>query len=132
MPGYVFYKETPTDVVEDVTELVENAGWAFDIDDPADRRPSNELGNMIIRMADKILNHSNFKNYKQELKEDAKSFFCLKILKGLKNYNFKFNNPFAYFSQCAFNAYFTVISNHYRHINTKKEVLKQLYLTMQS
>lgn len=130
--GVQFYSETDNSVIEDVTAYVENSGWAFDIDNPNERTMSNELGNMIIHMADKILNHSNFRNYKQELKEDAKSFFYLKVIKGLKNYNFKFNNPFAYFSQCAFNSYLSIITQHYKHLNTKKEVLKQIYSVMQS
>ena len=66
--GVQFYSETDDSVIEDVTSYVENSGWAFDIDDPNERTMSNELGNMIIHMADKILNHSNFRNYKQELK----------------------------------------------------------------
>lgn len=65
---------------------------------PEDRIISEELGKMLIEIGKKLLNHSNFRNYPAELKEDMLSFGLYKIIKGLKTYNFKFNNPFAYCS----------------------------------
>lgn len=91
-----------------------------------DRVLSEELGRMLIAIADKMLNRSEFRNYPKELKEDAKGFFFVKAIKGLKNYNFEFNNPFAYFSTCAWNAYISTITKHYKQQNIRKEVMKQL------
>lgn len=79
------------------------------------RTISEELGKMLIMIADKMLNRSEFRNYPKELKEDAKSYFLLKSIKGLKNYNFEFNNPFAYFTTGAWNSYLSVISKYYKH-----------------
>ena len=90
------------------------------------RKMSEELGKMMIAIADKVLNHSNFRNYSKELKEDMRGFFFYKIIKGLKNYNFEFNNPFAFFTQAAFNAYITVIGRHYKHQNIRKDLFKKL------
>lgn len=87
---------------------------------------SEELGRMLIAIADKMLNRSEFRNYPKELKEDAKGFFFVKAIKGLKNYNFEFSNSFAYFSTCAWNAYITVIAKHYKQQNIRKEVMTQL------
>jgi len=71
---------------------------------------------MLMAIADKLLNRSEFRNYSKELKEDAKGYYWVKVMKsGLRNYNFKFNNPFAYFTTCAWNAYITTIMKHYRH-----------------
>lgn len=81
---------------------------------------------MLMAIADKMLNRSEFRNYSKELKEDAKGFFFVKAIKGLKNYNFEFNNPFAYFSTCAWNAYISTITKHYKQQNIRKEVMKQL------
>lgn len=91
-----------------------------------DRILSEELGRMLMAIADKMLNRSEFRNYSKELKEDAKGLFFVKAIKGLKNYNFEFNNPFAYFSTCAYNAYLTTIVKHYKQQNIRKDVMRQL------
>ena len=91
-----------------------------------DRVLSEELGRMLIAIADKMLNRSEFRNYPKQLKEDAKGYFFVKAIKGLKNYNFEFNNPFAYFSTCAWNAYISTIVKHYKQQNIRKDIMKQM------
>lgn len=94
--------------------------------DYSKRVVSEELGKMLIMIADKMLNRNEFRNYSKEIKEEAKSYFFLRTIKdALKNYNFKFNNPFAYLSTCAWNAYLAVIVKHYRHQNMKKDLMRQ-------
>ena len=88
------------------------------------RKLSEEFGRMLMAIADKMLNRSEFRNYSKELKEDAKGFFFVKAIKGLKNYNFEFNNPFSYFSTCAWNAYISTISKHYKQLNIRKDIMK--------
>ena len=90
------------------------------------RKLSEEFGRMLMAIADKMLNRSEFRNYSKELKEDAKGFFFVKAIKGLKNYNFEFNNPFSYFSTCAWNAYISTISKHYKQQNIRKDIMKQM------
>lgn len=97
-----------------------------------DRKISEELGKIFIAISQKLLNHSNFRNYSKELKEDMQSFFYLKIIKGLKNYNFEFNNPFSFVTMAAINAYLTVIGQHYKHINTKKKLMQKLAAELNS
>lgn len=106
--------------------------WRDSAEKVEDRVLSEELGRMLIAIADKMLNRSEFRNYPKELKEDAKGFFFVKAIKGLKNYNFEFNNPFAYFSTCAWNAYISTITKHYKQQNIRKEVMKQLLLELES
>ena len=53
-----------------------------------DRTISEELGEMFLKIGNKMLNHSNFRNYSPELKQDMLMFGVEKIIKGLKNYNF--------------------------------------------
>lgn len=93
---------------------------------------SEELGRMLTAIADKLLNRSEFRNYSKELKEDAKGYFFVKAIRGLKNYNFEFNNPFAYFTTCAWNAYITVIAKHYKHQNIKKDLVKQMMIELET
>ena len=106
--------------------------WRDSAEKVEDRVLSEELGKMLIAIADKMLNRSEFRNYPKELKEDAKGFFFVKAIKGLKNYNFEFNNPFAQFSTCAWNAYISTITKHYKQQNIRKEVMKQLLLEIET
>ena len=100
--------------------------------DYTNRKISEELGKMMMAIAQKVLNHSNFRNYSKELKEDMQGFFFFKIIKGLKNYNFEFNNPFAFFTQAAFNAYITVIGKHYKQLNIRKDLMKKLFSELET
>ena len=97
------------------------------------RKLSDELCKMLTAIADKLLNRSEFRNYSKELKEDAKGYFFVKVMKsGLRNYNFKFNNPFAYFTTCAWNAYITTIMKHYKHQNTRRDVMMIMMSQLES
>ena len=127
----VFYYEDDEKVIEDVTADVENSGWTFDISDPYDRILSEELGRMMMKIGNKLLNHSNFRNYSHDLKADMRSFFFQKIIKGLKSFNFRFSNAFAFFSTVGFNAYLTVISKHYKQQNIKFDLITKLQEELQ-
>lgn len=111
------------------TELIK---WRDSAEKPEDRIISEELGKMIIAIGEKMLNRSEFRNYSKELKEDMLGMFELKLIKGLKNYNFKFNNPFAFFTTAAWNAFLTVISKHYKHQNVKKDLMSKLSQELQT
>ncbi len=101
--------------------------WRDSAEKPEDRIISEELGRMMIMIADKLLNHSSFRNYPLEVKQDLRSLGILKLIKGLKNYNFKFNNAFAYFTQALWNSYITGLTKHYKQINIKRELMKKLF-----
>ena len=101
--------------------------WKNSAEKPEDRIISEELGKMMIMIADKLLNHSSFRNYPLEVKQDLRSLGLLKLIRGLKNYNFKFNNAFAYFTQALWNSYITGLTKHYKQINIKRELMKKLF-----
>lgn len=105
--------------------------WRDSAEEVEKRIPSEELGRMLLAIANKYLNHSNFRNYTKELKEDMRSYGLYKVLRGLKNYNFKFNNPFAWVTQAFRNAFLSVIMQHYKHINTRKAILQKFLLDFQ-
>lgn len=106
-----------------IAELIK---WRDSAEKPEDRIISEELGKMIIAIGEKMLNRSEFRNYTKELKEDMLGMFELKLIKGLKNYNFKFNNPFAFFTTAAWNAFLTIISKYYKQQNIKKTLMTKL------
>lgn len=101
--------------------------WRDSAEKPEDRIISEELGKIMIMIADKLLNHSSFRNYPLEVKQDLRSLGILKLVKGLKNYNFKFNNAFAYFTQALWNSYITGLTKHYKQINIKRELMRKLF-----
>lgn len=106
--------------------------WRDSAKCPEDRIVSEKFGTMLMMLGDKVLNRSEFRNYPKELKEDCRSFFFYKAIKGLKNYDFKFNNPFSWLTQCAFNSYLSVLKKHYKHVNIKKDLMEKLLSEMQT
>ena len=127
-----FYKEHKDYVIHEITEIVKCEGWTFNYDNVDDRVVSDKLGNMMIAIGNKLLNHSSFRNYDQELKLDMRGQFFVKLIRGLKNYNFKFNNPFAFFTTCAWNSFLTILGYHYQHQNIRKSLMEKMAAELQS
>lgn len=127
-----FYENHRSWVLHEITDIVKQDGWAFNYDIVDNRILSDKLGNMVIAIGDKLLNHSSFRAYDQELKLDMRGQFFLKLIKGLKNYNFKFNNPFAFFTTCAWNSFLIIINQHYKHQNIRKNLMQKMALELQT
>ena len=115
------------------SNLEEEKGLKPEEIDYTKRKVSDKLCGMLMAIADKLLNRSEFRNYSKELKEDFKGYFFVKVMKsGLRNYNFKFNNPFSYFTTCAWNAYISIIMKHYKHQNTTRDVMMLMLSQLES
>lgn len=107
--------------------------WRDSADEPAERVISEELGKMMMAIGTKVLNRSEFRNYSKELKEDMASFGYFKIIRGLKNFDFRFqNSAFAFFTTAFWNAYLTVLKKHYKHINIKRDLMEKLLSEMEA
>lgn len=100
--------------------------WRDSAENVDDRKASEELGNMFLQIARRLTNHSYFRSYTKEVKEDCVGYAVYKCLTGIKNYNFKFTNPFAYFTQSCFNSFKTVLSKHYKQINIRRSYSKKV------
>ena len=82
----------------------------IDYQKTGNRKTYNEIGKMFLLIAEKRLNQLSFINYTEDRKCEMISLACLYMVRYLKNYDpIKFSNPFAYFSQYAWNAYLQVI-----------------------
>ena len=121
-----FYKETKDYITHEITHQVRKEGWAFNFDVVEDRVINELIGQMMLKIGKKLTNHSNFRNYTPELKEDMVFFGIQKLIKGLKNYNFKFSNPFAWMTQGFFNSFLTTIYHHYKQMNIRRDLMKKL------
>lgn len=106
--------------------MAELIKWRKSAKNVEDRMPSEELGRMVMAIAQKICNHSFFRNYTKEIKEDMMQYAFYKIFSGLKNYNFNYKNPFAYISQGIFNAYRSELTRHYKQVNIKKAMTEKV------
>ena len=89
------------------------------------RTISEELGKMFMQLCKKICNHSNFRNYSLQEQQDMCGYAYEKFVTGLKKYNFKYTNAFAYLSQICFNAFKTTLSKHYKQVNIVRSLKKQ-------
>ena len=87
---------------------------------------------MLLEMHDGILKHSNFRNYRQDLKDEMKSYSLYRILKcGLKSFKVDGKStPFAYFSRSIFLNYYTVLGRYYKRINAHEAYLKGCLLRL--
>lgn len=94
------------------------------------REISEELGKMFMELARKISNHSFFRNYTLETKQDMMGYAYEKLITGLPNFNFKYTNAFAYLSQVCFNAFKTTLSKHYKQVNIKRALTKKAILEL--
>ena len=117
------------------SNLEEEKGLSPDEIDYTRRTISPELCKMVMYIAKKLTNHSNFVRYPQDLKDEMISAAVTKIFtkgKGLSNYNFAFSNPFSYFTTAIYNTFLIVLRDHYKHINIKKELIKRAFGDMES
>ena len=96
------------------------------------RQPSEEFGKMIMMIADRLTNHSNFKNYSYDMKQEMKSYAQFKVMQGLHNYNFKYKNAFAYFTTACYNAFISTIKKYYKKKNFDKEYAKRALEKLES
>lgn len=86
---------------------------------------TEEFGKMIKMIAERLTNHSNFKNYTRELKQDMISYACFKCIQGIRNYNFEYKNAFAYFTTACYNAFVSTISKYYKDKNLNRDIAKR-------
>ena len=104
--------------------LAELIAWRDSAEKVEDRVISEKLVLTIQHIAKKLTNHSNFSRYSNELKEEMVSYAIYKSIKGLKHYNFNFENPFGYFTQACWNSFVIVCSKYYKHLNMQRELVK--------
>lgn len=89
---------------------------------------SDNLGNIFITMCKRILNHSNFKNYSKELKEDMSGHAYMLICRYVHNCDPDIRTAkqcFNYVSTIIFNAFKQVLIQHYKQENIKRDIMKK-------
>ncbi len=85
---------------------------------------SEQLGKYFLMIAERLTNHSSWKNYSKDIHTDMIGHACFKMIQGIDNYNFAFSNPFAYFTRTAWNAFLAVVGKYYRYLNFKRDAFR--------
>jgi hypothetical protein len=87
---------------------------------------SERLGQILIDLHDHILQHKNFRGYRQDLKDEMKSYSLYRIIKrGLETWNpEKGGKAFSYLTRAIFQNFITIISRYYRRLNLHQEYIK--------
>lgn len=94
------------------------------------RTISEEFAKMFMELARKISNHSYFRNYTLEMKQDMCGHAYEKFVTGLKKFNFKYTNVFAYLTQICFNAFKTTLSKYYKQVNIMRDATKRAIINL--
>lgn len=98
----------------------------------ATAQPSDQLGLMMIQMADGLLMTNNFKHYDEQTKQDLKSHALYKMTRGLMTIRLEYadNDPsckfvFNYFTRTAYLAFLTELQKRNKHINLVRDITAQ-------
>ena len=86
---------------------------------------SNRLGEMFMTMCDRILRHSNFNGYTQDLKEEMKSYANLLFCRYAHNIDPNERDGrqvFNYVTAIIFSAYKQTLKKFYKVQNLKREI----------
>ncbi len=87
-----------------------------------ERQPSERLGELMLEIADNLLESPNFSRYGWEDKEDLRSEAVYKMLKNLKNVDRgRKKSLFSYFTLCAQCAYLSYLKKKYRRMRDMEE-----------
>lgn len=92
--------------------------WIIGYRKDGNKRDANRLGKLFIDIANNYIHNPRFINY-HNLHDQMKSDAILYMWKYQHNFNLDFNNPFAYFSTYAWNAFIAVINRYYEEKEIK-------------
>lgn len=87
---------------------------------------SDKLGLLLLDLCNNVLLHKNWRNYKQDLKDDMRSRAIEKIMKyGLLHFNpDKGSTAFSYFTRICFTSYMEVVVRYYKNLNNHQKYIR--------
>ena len=80
-----------------------------------DRKTLNLIGKQFLKIAENIIRKPNFNNYSKDRKNEMISDATFFMVKYIDTYDITRKNPFAFFSQIAFNAFKQNINKNKKH-----------------
>lgn len=93
-------------------------------------KATDKLGIMLMTLVDHILRSNSFCRYNESLKEDMRGFALMKMVRGIELFDESKDAKavFSYFTHACFNAFFTILSKHYKQQNIKRALMKKLLM----
>lgn len=86
-------------------------------------QPTERFGQMMIYIADKVLQCASYRGYDQDIKDEIRSEALVKLMKNYKNLSAdRKDSFFGYMYQCATCACLTYLGKYYRRKNLEKEL----------
>ncbi|MFW6219526.1 MAG: hypothetical protein ACOC33_01530 [bacterium] len=82
----------------------------------------NEIGKLFITLSTNLLNKTSFINHTQDRKDEMISDAVYSMCRYIDKYDTSRDNPFAYFTRFAFNAFIANIKNYKKLSNTFQTV----------
>lgn len=86
------------------------------------RKVEDEIGVLYFKISDNLLHRPNFCNYDILTKSEMISDAVFNCLRAGENYDVKFTNPFAYFTQISWNAFIQDIKAMKKRSNFMKSL----------
>ena len=79
------------------------------------RKAYNEIGKIFLLIAQRMLNKPSFLNRTDDRKQEMVSDATMLCVRYIKSFNTKYTNPFAYFSQIAYNSFRNYVNLEKEH-----------------
>ena len=90
-------------------------------------QPTERFGQMMIYIAEKVLQGASYRGYDTDLKDEMRSEALVKMMKNYKNLSAdKRDSFFGYMFQCATCACLTYLGKYYRRKNLEKELVEKM------
>lgn len=94
---------------------------------------SEEMGKMMLLLAQKVMTMKYFNRYPQDMKDEMVQEGCAKIMKNLHNMKpEKKSGFFSYWTHCVFTAGMVYLSNYYKQLNNKRQMLMEAISKLES
>ena len=86
-------------------------------------QPTERVCNYFRLIATHLLGDSRYRNYPKDMQEDMVSAALLKCTKNIKNYKKeRAASCFNYFTKCTEQAFWEMLSKHYKHVNMIRQI----------
>jgi len=95
---------------------------------------TDELGIMFMKIANRLTGHSYFRYYDQYTKDELVGSAIVRLISQIDMFdiNRPKPNPFAYFTQVAWNSFVRECTGHYRQKNIKRKIAINYYTEIES
>jgi len=95
---------------------------------------TDELGIMFMNITKRLTGHSYFRYYSNYIKDELMSAAIVRMIEQINMFDITRENanPFAYFTQTAWNCFVLECRKHYKQVNIKRKISIQCFTQIES